>query len=237
MQSPIAGVGSLGRGRRHIHGYIDAPARADRGAQGRCREELGISPESFDLIIDKPDPTYWVRWQLGKVTPRLVWRPEWDALWEKYPISSETRYIGAHVQTETNYATWRNWPTEHWEKLFLLLKERGEKILLFGFAKEPRFDHPNIIDLRGETPLFDLLSIIKNRCHTLLVPDSGISSMTYFLDASFPIKIISLWGNPDMGILKQDVDSPNPLLKHVPLIGPRGNIAAITPEKVFGNTK
>ena len=32
----------------------------------------------FDLIIKKPDPTYWVKWQLGVVTPKLRWKDSWD---------------------------------------------------------------------------------------------------------------------------------------------------------------
>lgn len=193
-------------------------------------KQLGHNPEDFDLIIESPDPTYWVRWQLGKVTPRLVWQPKWDALCEKYGLNSAKEYVGVHVQTETNYAHWRNWPNAHWQELFERLNQRGQKVILFGFAKDPHFDLPNVIDLRGETPLFELLSIIKNRCHTLVVPDSGISSMTYFLDLSFPLKIVSLWGNPDMGILKQNVASPNPELVHIPLIA--DPIADIVPSRV-----
>lgn len=193
---------------------------------------LGHPPEQFDLIIEKPDPTYWVRWQIGKVTPRLVWQPEWDTLCEKYGLDPSKSYVGAHVQTESNYASWRDWPLSHWQELFERLEKRGQKVLLFGFAKEPRFDLPNVIDLRGETPLFDLLSIIKNRCHTLIVPDSGVSALTYYLDTPFPLKVIALWSIPDAGILKQNVASPNPLLNYIPLINPQ--TSAILPSQVEG---
>jgi len=195
--------------------------------------KLGYSKEDFDLIIPDPDPTYWVKWQLGKITPKLIWREEWDQLWRNYPLSETESYIGAHVQTETNYASWRDWPLAHWHALFTQLGNQGKKILLFGFAKSPIFQLPNVIDLRGETPLFSLLSLIKNRCQALVVPDSGIASLAYFLDTPFPLNLISLWGDPHNGILKQAVSSPNPLLNHTPLIGPLKKIAEILPEHVM----
>lgn len=206
--------------------------RAVPGLQRGEEMDLSFYAGDFDLLIPNPDPTYWVNWQLGRVVPRLCWKRQWDSLWEEYNLSTTERYIGMHVQTETNYATWRNWPVTHFEKLFALL-EGKVKILLFGFEKEPLFASPHLIDLRGQTPLFSLLSIIKNRCSALVVPDSGISAMTYFLDTPFPLQFISLWGRPHMGILKQNVPSPNPLLRHVPLIGSGQKIEHISPEQVF----
>lgn len=191
-----------------------------------------INPADFDLIIPHPDPTYWVSWQRGQLTPKLNWNPAWDKLCQRYPLAEGKRYIGAHVQTESNYASWRDWPQSSWEALFKQLTEKGEEILLFGFAKTPSFNMSHVIDLRGETPLFDLLSIIKNRCKAIVVPDSGISSMTYYLDLSFPLKIVSLWADPNNGILKQNVASPNPLLRHFPLIGSNKQINRITPDQV-----
>lgn len=196
--------------------------------------QLNISPEDFDVIIDQPDPTKWVNWQLGTLTPKLRWQEKWDDLWKTYPLDADEEYIGAHVHAETNYGLWRNWPITSWQELFRLLTAKfNKKILLFGFEKNLTFNMPGIIDLRGDTPLFALLSIIKNCCKTLIVPDSGISSMTYFLNQSFPIKLVSLWADPNMGILKQNVISPNPQLKHLPLIGKEKNIANVTPEQVI----
>jgi len=200
-------------------------------------EDIGIDPARFDLIIEKPDPTYWVKWQLGKLTPVLHWKEKWNALDEKYGLNSKESYVGAHVQTETDYAAWRNWPVDSWRALFEKTVKSGKKILLFGFEKDPLFDMPGVIDLRGDTPLFELLAIIKNHCEALIVPDSGISSMVYFLKETFPIKHISLWANPNMGILKQNVSSPNPLLKHIPLIGKDENISNITVDEVYAQLK
>jgi len=198
-------------------------------------ESIGIDASQFDLIIDKPDPTHWVKWQLGKLTPQLHWQKEWDELCEKFDLDPSHSYVGAHVQTETNYAHWRNWPLESWTTLFEKITSSGKKVLLFGFENEPKFDIPGVIDLRGKTPLFELLSIIKNRCSALVVPDSGVSSMIYFLKEPFPIKHISLWAEPDMGILKQNVASPNPQLTHIPILGKDKNISNITVDEVYGH--
>lgn len=195
----------------------------------------GIERDDYDLIIEKPDPTYWASWQRGTLTPKLCWKSEWDALCENYGLDDEKKYIGAHVQTETGYALWRDWPEEKWCALFEKLTKEGREILLFGYGNDPSFDIPGVIDLRGKTPLFDLLSIVKNRCDALLVPDSGISSMVYYLDTPFPLKHISLWGETDMGILKQNVPSPNPQLEQIPILGKDRDIRNITPEEVYAH--
>ena len=89
-----------------------------------------------------------------------------------------------------------------------------------------------LIDLRGETTLHEMLSIIKNRCSYLIAPDSGVLSLTYYIDVTFPLKVISLWADPKQGILKQNVASPNPELVHAPLIGKKGDISSITVDEV-----
>lgn len=193
----------------------------------------GVDLTNFDVTIENPDPTHWVSWQLGKLTPELHWQAEWDSLWQQYDLDPNCRYVAAHVQTETNYANWRDWPEGRWKELFQRLESQKDlKILLFGFGEKPHFDLPNVVDLRGKTPLFNLLSIIKNRCEALIVPDSGISSMTYFLTENFPIKLISLWAETNMGILKQNVPSPNPNLRHIPLVGTDRNLANLTAAEV-----
>lgn len=197
-------------------------------------KDLKISEARFNVIIEKPDPTYWVKWQRGCLTPKLNWKAEWDNLYRRLGLDPDVHYIGAHVQTETQYATWRNWPDAYWEALFkrTLISHPESKFLLFGFEKKPVFDHPNVIDLRGETTLFELLSIIKNCCKAMIVLDSGISAMTYYLNTYFPIRFISLWGDTNMGILKQNVSSPNSGLIHIPLKGAGKDITQISPEDV-----
>lgn len=195
--------------------------------------EIGQDPANYDVFIERPDPTYWVKWQRGNLVPKLRWNPEWDRLCEKYGLKEGEKYIGVHAHTETNYGFGRNWSLQKWQELFdRVIQKEQVKILLFGFEKEPQFSGKGIIDLRGQTSTYELLSIIKNRCFALVMLDSGISAMTYFLDTPFPIKLISLWGNPDMGILKQNVASPNPKLVHIPLLGREENINAIEASQV-----
>jgi ADP-heptose:LPS heptosyltransferase len=195
--------------------------------------EIGKDLSAYDLLIEQPDPTYWVSWQRGTFTPRLKWNSAWDDLFKKYGLQEDLIYIGVQPQTETNYGFGRNFSIEKWQELFdLCLKKEKVRILLFGFEKKPLFTGEGVIDLRGQTTTYELLSIIKNRCFGLVLLDSGISAMSYFLDVSFPIKLVSLWGDPDMGILKQRVASPNPQLVHIPLLGGEGNINNIAADQI-----
>jgi ADP-heptose:LPS heptosyltransferase len=188
----------------------------------------------FDIILEHPDPSRWLLWQLGNLTPRLSWDPAWDLLRARFSLSKEKTYIGVHVQTETQYAYEKNWPIAHWRALFQrAIHEQGAEILLFGFGSNPSFEEKQICDLRGRTSLFEMLSIIKNHCRFLLVPDSGVLSMIYYIDASFPIDIVSLWADPKQGVLKQNVVSPNPQLKHRPLIARNKNLQSLSVESVM----
>jgi ADP-heptose:LPS heptosyltransferase len=192
----------------------------------------GLSSSDFDVILESPDPTRWLMWQIGKLIPKLSWNPEWDALHERFSLDPSKDYIGVHVQTETQYAYEKNWPTAHWKEFFQATSAKGMNILLFGFAQNPVFEGENIIDLRGKTSLFEMLSLIKNRCRYLLVPDSGVLSITYYIDASFDIDIVSLWADPRQGILRQKVPSPNPLLRHTPLIAKDKDLRTIDVQTV-----
>jgi UDP-N-acetylglucosamine pyrophosphorylase len=176
----------------------------------------------FDLTLEGVDPTHWVAWQRGKLVPKLTWKNQWDGLCERFCLPA--RCIAAHVSCETSYYFERNWPADRWNRLFSLL---DEPIVLIGQKKEPLFSHPNIIDLRGETSLHEILSILKNRCRCLIAPDSGILAMTYYLNVPFALKVVSLWADPNHGILKQNVASPNPLLEHIPLISANQKDAAL----------
>ncbi len=197
-----------------------------RGVPFTLSEEL---KEQYDLVIENADPSQWVRWQLGKLVPKLYWKKEWDALAEKYHLQG--KYLGVHVHSETTYAYEKNWNSEHWKELFE--KSKNTPILLFGFSQTPIYPFDNIIDLRGKTTLFEMLSIIKNHCSRLVVPDSGVLSIAYYINEAFPIKIVSLWADPKQGVLKQNVPSPNPELKHIPLIGKNKNIHSIKVEEVY----
>lgn len=201
-------------------------------------EKMGRSLADFDLVIEKPDPTRWLYWQIGKLTPRLAWKSEWDELHKKFSLPKEGDAIGVHVQTETCYNYEKNWPEAYWNQFF---SKTGSKahFFLFGFKKEPVFEGPNIVDLRGKTNLLEMLSIIKNRCTHLVVPDSGVLSLTYYLDIATPLRVVSLWADPAQGILKQKVASPNRSFSHVAMIGKNKDTSRIPVDEVMlalGNT-
>ncbi len=180
------------------------------------------SREDFDLIIEKPDPTRWTKWQVDELVPKLTWKAKWDQLIEPFKLSPDREYIGVHLQTETDnfYGYEKNWPLKSWYELCKhLTEEKNKKVILFGLTSEPAFEMDGVVDLRGKTNLFEMLSIVKNSLSCLIVPDSGILSIAYYLDVNFPLKLISLWSDPRQGVLKQNVSSPNRELVHIPLIG------------------
>lgn len=181
-------------------------------------DSLNISPKKFDLIIEKPDPTYWVRWQLGKLVPKLQWNVNYDELYKKFNLAENYTYIGVQTSANSGHSPWRDWPKKRWQELFKTIEMHPHmKVLLFGFPCKDLFPSASVIDLRGKTTVIEMLALIKKHCSYLILPDGGILSLIYFLDVSFPIKVISLW-NDCQGVLKQKVASPNPQLTHIPLI-------------------
>jgi ADP-heptose:LPS heptosyltransferase len=160
--------------------------------------------------------------------PRLKWNPSHDDLAKKFDLPRKFIYIGVQAASETRYGLWRNWPLTRWREFFERLAHYPHvRVLLFGFEREPHFEGSHLVDLRGHTTLFELLSLLKNRCHALIAPDSGILAMTYYLDTPFALQIISLWADTNHGILKQNVASPNPLLIHRPLVGAHRDLSTL----------
>lgn len=194
----------------------------------------GLLHSDFDCILEKPDPTRWLMWQLGNLVPKLQWNAEWDRLSERFHLDKNKRYIGVHVQTETQYAYEKNWPVAYWREFFEQAQAKEDVgILLFGFGADPQFEGKGIVDLRGKTSLLEMLSLIKNHCSYLLVPDSGVLSIAYYIDAAFPIDIVSLWADPRQGILKQNVSSPNPALRHRPLIAKNKDLRTVGVQSAY----
>lgn len=196
--------------------------------------EKGLSRSDFDIVLERPDPTGWLMWQLGRLVPRMRWQQEWDDLAKRFAIDPEKPCMGVHVQTETVYNYEKNWPVEHWKLLFeKVVIEQGTQVLLFGFSPNPSFEREGVIDLRGKTTLAEMLSLIKNRCQYLVVPDSGVLSLTYYLNCAFPLRVVSLWADPRQGVLKQNVASPNPHLVHLPLLAPQEDLRQISVAQVM----
>ena len=199
-------------------------------------QEHQLSLDLFDVIFERPDPTKWFKWQLGTLTPKLIWHHKWDVLAEKYDLKKGETYIGVHVDTETGvyYGYDKNWPLTSWQELFNQIQaEKKGKIILFGMEKDPPFLMDNVIDLRGETSVFEMLSVIKNYCQYLVAPDSGVLSIAYYVAADFPIRVVSLWADPRQGVLRQKVESPNQKFEHIPLIGQSDCVANISPESAY----
>lgn len=200
-------------------------------------ELLGRKKEEFEVIIEKVDPTRWFKKDLGKFVPMLKWKQEYDQLWRAFILRPDTiPHIAVHLHTETEefYNYNKNWPLERFKEIFTtLLNDYSLKIILLGLRKTSFPEHAQILDLRGQTSILEMLSIIKNCCPILIAPDGGILSLVYYLNIEFPLTIISLWGDAKQGVLKQSVPSPNPKLKHIPIIGQNGNINAITAAEVL----
>lgn len=199
-------------------------------------QKLGHNLEEFDLVIEKPDPTRWLYWQIGKLTPRLSWQSIWDKAHETFdlPCLKDRPVIGVHVQTETCYNYEKNWPETHWKQFFHeVSKIPNARVLLFGFEPTPIFEGSHIHDLRGRTNLLQMLSIIKNRCSHLVVPDSGVLSLAYYLDIETPLRVVSLWADPRQGVLRQSVPSPNPYFSHIAMVGKNKDTSRIPVDAVM----
>lgn len=197
-------------------------------------EEFSLTEQDFDVVLPFPDPTKWCKWQLSSLIPKMKWDAKWDELWKKFGLSKEEKYIGVHVHSETVYGYDKNWPVQYWNDLFKKLTlEDGQKVILFGSFSSQQYPYPGVYDLRGKTSLFDTLSIIKNCCKVVVAPDSGILSLTYYINVPFPLTLVSLWADPLQGVLKQNVISPNPRLHHIPLIAKKKDIRTISVEKVW----
>lgn len=208
--------------------------RGDKITLSDLKKRLG---SEYDVILlNNVDPKGELKNCHGKLTPRLKWREEYDSLFERFKLDRSKIYIGAHISTETQqfYGYIKDWPFEKWRELFKTICNDNVKVILFGLKKEGfENDNPFVIDLRGETSLLEMLSIIKNRCKALIAPDGGILSIVYYLDVDFPITIISLWSDSRQGILKQAVPSPNPRLLHIPLIGKNKDVSTINVDEVL----
>ncbi|MDN3507392.1 MAG: hypothetical protein P0S94_00560, partial [Simkaniaceae bacterium] len=125
------------------HSHVIAVPSWKRGEAFNLDEalkEVGRSRDCYDVILEKPDPTKWLSWQLGTLIPRLEWDDKWDALSEKFGLEKGGGYLGAHVDTETGqfYGYEKNWPEKNWKELFAKIDRR---IVIFGTG-EPDSDLP-----------------------------------------------------------------------------------------------
>jgi len=203
--------------------------------------EANLRARGFDLaqavaLFEDPDPDRWIQRQRQAWPPRLHWRAEFDRRGERFADElPDAPYIGVHLSSETAqfYGYAKDWPLAHWERLFALSSTiDGARFVLFGHRPEPRLMRQEIVDLRGRTSVLDMLAVIRRCCGVLIGPDSGVLSFVYYVDAPCALTLISLWSDPNQGVLKQGTPSPNPLLVHRPLVGAGNDVANITPEEV-----
>lgn len=194
-------------------------------------KSLNMAFNNFDVVLKNPDPTWWVKWQIGYLVPRLKWQPQFDGLCRVFQLEEKYQYLGVQMKADSGHGRWRDWPEQRWLEFFRMLEKYPQiRVLLFGLEKTRSFAFSNVIDLRGKTTVLQMLSLIKNRCSYMVLPDGGILSLLYYLDVDFPLKIVSLW-NDCQGVVKQNVASPNSLLQHLPL-KTKGDLSAIEAEKV-----
>jgi hypothetical protein len=191
---------------------------------GAAAARMGIAIAGTATVFANPDPTRWLDGQRQDFPPVLQWDPAWDAKADALvPKFGSERVIGAHVHSETAqyYGYVKDWPDASWQELIARFPGAANvRWLLFGHAASARFAQANVVDLRGRTSFLDLMAVIRTRCRILVAPDSGVLTAAYYLKGSLPLDIVSLWSDPRQGVLKQDCPSPNPQLRHVPLIGP-----------------
>ena len=140
-----------------------------------------------------------------------------------------------HASTETarHYRYVKDWPDDAWRALFDAAAGRDVRFALFGHSRVPAFEAPNVIDLRGRTRFLEMIALVRTRCAALVAPDGGVLNAVYFLDASFPVTVVSLWSDPRQGLLKSRAASPNPQLVHVPLVGAGDDVRTIAPDDVL----
>lgn len=184
----------------------------------------------FDVFIEHVQIDRWLDWQIKTFTPKLSWKESWDDSKNRFSLKGRS-YIGLHMQTETAqfYDRQRDLSIEQLQELVTALQA---PILLFGHKKTAPIICDNLIDLRGETSILELLSIIKNHCTHLIAPDSGILCLSYYLNADFPLKIVSFWGAAHLGILKLKTASPNPSLSHSPIIANKKDLSKLPVERI-----
>jgi hypothetical protein len=203
-------------------------------AQAAAR--VGIALPPLATVFANPDPTRWLDGRRQDFPPVLHWDPAWDAKADALvPAFGDETVIGAHVHSETAqyYGYVKDWPDASWQELIARFPGAANvRWLLFGHAASARFTQANVIDLRGRTGFLDLMAVLRTRCRILVAPDSGVLTAAYYLQGNVPLDIVSLWSDPRQGVLKQGCPSPNPRLRHIPLIGPDEDVRKLTVDTV-----
>lgn len=221
---------------RAVH-VVPGLARGDRASAAEACARLSRDPREGALAIDAPDATRWLACARRPAAPRLHWNPAYDALSEPFVDRGDPRpWIAVHASTETarHYDYVKDWPGDAWRALFRETARRHDvRFVLLGQGRDPPLEGRSVIDLRGRTGFLAMLALVRTRCAALVAPDGGILNAVYFLDAGFPVTVVSLWSDPRQGLLKARARSPNPELVHVPLVGEGDDVRRIAPADVL----
>jgi hypothetical protein len=212
--------------------------RTERIGAGTACARLASDPREGAVAIDSPDPTRWLAAAGARAAPpRFRWNPVFDTLASRLVDPTDARpWIAAHVSTETaaHYRYVKDWSPDAWRELFRKAARHHDlQFVLLGLAAEPAFPEPNVLDLRGRTGFLEMLALIRTRCAALVAPDGGVLNAIYFLDSEAPLTVVSLWSDPQQGLLKARAPSPNPRLVHVPLVGAGNDVRAVPPDDVL----
>lgn len=172
-------------------------------------DELSLDKAHFDHIFFKPDPDYWVKNQKKGLDIRLNWQ---DSFFKTLSIETHKPKAFLHIHSETVYGFEKNLPKQTWHQIIADLKHKGYTTIALGFEKKEHFDVD--CDLRGDTDLYQILSMMQEDLSLFIGPDSGLLNMLYYLDVQKKMHLISFWANTRVGLLKQGTVSPNRHLKH-----------------------
>ena len=211
----------------HVLPGLEREARVELAAM--CAA-LGIDARRFACAFDYPDPNRWIEGKRQEHPPRLRWPAAWDGAADALlPHEPGLAYVGAHVSSETAryYGYRKDWPAPRWQALFSAFRQPTLRFVLLGYEREARFEGANLIDLRGRTGFPALMALVRHRLDALVAPDSGVLTMAYYIDADFPLHLVSLWADPRQGVLRQGCPSPNPGLVHMPLQAPGEDITRL----------
>ena len=217
----------------HVLPRLEREARVDLATMCRALE---MDPRRFAAAFEYPDPNRWIEGRRREHPPRLRWPQDWDARTDALlPAAAGMTFVGAHVSSETAgyYGYRKDWPAACWQALFRQFEaEPGVRFVLLGYERADAFEGANLVDLRGRTDFPSLMSLVRHRLRVLVAPDSGVLTMAYYIDADFPLHVVSLWADPRQGVLRQECASPNPRLVHAPLVAPGEDITRLPVETV-----
>jgi len=189
---------------------------------------LNLNKDAFDHIFYKPDPAYWVAKEKKVQTPKLHWDQSFET---KAYLLEGKHYAFLHLNSETVYGFEKNLSKAQWQTILQDLKEKNYTTVALG-ASCDSFDLSCDIDLRGKTSLFDIITHLLNSSSIFIGPDSGLLNILYFLNIQTPLKLISYFGNTNVGILQNNHPSPNSLLQFEKVRVTEGSLHDIEPSLI-----